>query len=43
MRMNHRTKNEELLNPLTTNVPHHIQTSQLICRASFYMMGNIGH
>ena len=35
-----------LFNPLTTNVPHHIETSQLICRAnqltSFYMMGNIG-
>ena len=34
------------LNPLTTNVPHHIETSQLICNANqligFYMMGNIG-
>ena len=35
-----------VVNPLTTNVPYHIETSQLICRAnqlaSFYMMGNIG-
>ena len=34
------------LNPLTTNVPHHIETSQLICNANqltgSYMMGNIG-
>ena len=34
-------------NPLTTNVPHHIETSQLICIANqlagFYMMENIGH
>ena len=34
------------LNQLTTNVPHHIETSQLICNANqlngFYMMGNIG-
>ena len=34
------------LNPLTTSVPHHIETSQLICNANqltgFYMMGNIG-
>ena len=34
------------LNPLTTNVPYHIETSQLICNttqlAGFYMMGNIG-
>ena len=34
------------LNPLTTNVPHHIETSQLIYIANqltgFYMMGNIG-
>ena len=32
---------------LTTNAPHHIETSQEICIAnqltSFYMMGNIGH
>ena len=31
---------------LTINVRHHIETSQLICRANqltgFYMMGNIG-
>ena len=36
----------EALNPLMTNVPHHIETSQLICNANqltgFYMMGNIG-
>ena len=35
-----------VINPLTTNVPHHIETSQLICRANqlagFYMLGNIG-
>ena len=34
------------INPLTTNVPHHIETSQLICSANqltgFYMMENIG-
>ena len=33
------------VNPLTS-VPHHIETSQLICNANqwtgFYMMGNIG-
>ena len=33
-------------NPLTTNVPHHRETSQLISNANlltgFYMMGNIG-
>ena len=32
--------------PLTINVPHHIETSQLICIADqltgFYMMRNIG-
>ena len=32
--------------PLTTSVPHHIETSQLIWRANqltcFYMMGNTG-
>ena len=36
----------ELINPLTTNVPRHIETSELICYANkltgFYMMGNIG-
>ena len=35
-----------ILNPLTTNVPHHIETSQLICYANqltgFYMLGNAG-
>ena len=34
------------MNLLTINVPHHIETSQLICIANqltgFYMMGNIG-
>ena len=34
------------INPLTTNAPHHIETSQLIYIANqltgFYMMGNIG-
>ena len=34
------------LKPLTINVPHHIETSQLICNAiqltGFYMMGNTG-
>ena len=34
------------LNPLTTSVPHHIETSQFIRRENqltdFYMMGNIG-
>ena len=33
------------VNPLTTNVPHHIETSQLIFNPNqltgFYMMGNI--
>ena len=32
-------------NPLTNNVPHHIETSQLICRANqladFYLMGEL--
>ena len=32
-------------NPLTANVPHHIETSQLTCNANqltgFYMMGSI--
>ena len=35
-----------LVNPLTINVPHHIETSQLICSENqltgFYMMGDIG-
>ena len=35
-----------LFNPLTTNVPHHVETSQLICNANqlivFCMIGNIG-
>ena len=34
------------INPLTTNVLHHIETSQLICIANqltgFYSIGNIG-
>ena len=33
-------------NPLTTNVPHHVETSQLICNANeltgYYMLGSIG-
>ena len=33
------------LNPLTSNVPHHVETSELICNANqwigFYMIGNI--
>ena len=37
---------QDPVNPLTTNVPHHIETSQLISNANqltgFYMMGNIG-
>ena len=35
-----------ILNPLTTNVPNHKETSQSICIANrftgFYMMANIG-
>ena len=34
-----------LIKQLTTNVPHHTETSQLICNVNqligFYMMGNI--
>ena len=34
-----------LINPLTTNVSHHMETSQLICIANqltgFYMMGTL--
>ena len=31
------------LNPLTTSVPHNIETSQLFCNANdFFMMGNTG-
>ena len=34
------------LNPLTISVPHHIETSQLICSVNqstgFYVLGNIG-
>ena len=37
---------DRALNPLTTNVPHHIESRQLICNANqmtgFYMMGKIG-
>ena len=40
------SKNLLAVNPLTTYVPHHIETSQLICIANqltgFYMIGNIG-
>ena len=36
----------KIVNPLTTNAPHYINTSQLICIADqltgFYMMGNTG-
>ena len=36
----------KVLNPVTTNVPNHIETSQLICNTKqltgFYMMVNIG-
>ena len=39
--------NTNSFNPLTTNVPHHIETSQLICNANqltgSYMIGNVGH
>ena len=42
-----RTKAVLAFNPLMTNVPHYIETSQLICIANhltgFSMMGNIGH
>ena len=35
----------EALNPLMTNVPHHIETSQLICNGNqltgFYMRGTL--
>ena len=35
-----------ILNLLMTSVPHHIETSQLICSANqltgFYIMGNTG-
>ena len=35
-----------MLNSLTTNAPHYIETSQLFCFPSrltgFYMMGNVG-
>ena len=38
--------NLNLFNPLMTNVPHHKETSQLICITNqltgFYMMGNLG-
>ena len=36
----------DIINPLTTSVPHHTETSELICMANqftgFYMMRNIG-
>ena len=39
-------KKYNLINPLTTNVPHQVETSQLIYNANqltgFYMMMNIG-
>ena len=44
--MQKKIKRNENLNPLTTNVPHHIETSQLIYSANqlpgFDMIGNIG-
>ena len=40
------TYTKEIFNPLTTNVPHHIETSQFICNANqltgFYVMENNG-
>ena len=46
----HKRTNEDYghfpFNLLTTNVPHYVETSQLICNANqltgFYLMGNIG-
>ena len=36
----------QMINPLTTNIPHYIEASQLVCITNqftgFYMMGNIG-
>ena len=36
----------EMANLFTTNVPHHLETSQLICNTNqltgFYIVGNIG-
>ena len=46
--MDYAFRNNPLLrvNPLTTNVPYHIEMSQLICivnqLTAFYMMWNIG-
>ena len=41
-----RTEEVKQINPLTTSVPHHTDTCQLICIANqlngFYMIGNIG-
>ena len=40
------TGNRSPFNPVMTNVPHHKETSQLICitdhLTGFYMMGNLG-
>ena len=37
---------DQCVNPFITNVPHDIETSQLICNENqftgFYVMGNIG-
>ena len=34
------------INPFTSNISHHIETSQFICNGNeltgFYMMGNVG-
>ena len=39
-------QNPDLVNPLTANVSHHIETSQLICSPNqltgFYVMANVG-
>ena len=41
-----RDQSHEMVNPFTTKVPHHIETSQLIYDTNqltgFYMTGNIG-
>ena len=42
----HRKRRIAMFDPLMINVPHHIETSPLICIAnqltSFFLMGNIG-
>ena len=43
---NTRITGKSFFNPLTPNVPHHIETNQLICSSNqltgFYTMGIIG-